>query len=279
MFDEFLEDYKYNWKMADKQYMEERYRESLSPKQREKAKRSSTTSLLLRIKWALENLKLRMEAARFPEILAMAMVVFSISLILLIVSWGWNILASETTLYRWSMALYLVSGLLVVNLMPSTVAYNRKKYERRSINDKHSMEGITKYFENVSVKALINTAEDFKIDLKNATPWLIIENQQYMKEKEKQQNENLLTQIVATLLTVTLSSVTNAIGDGTNEAIRRGAMASSVCILILASLVSWHYIKKHLEKADDEFQISKNLREALNYYANNLYKENSLIII
>lgn len=27
MFDEFLEDYKYNWKMADKQYMEERYRE------------------------------------------------------------------------------------------------------------------------------------------------------------------------------------------------------------------------------------------------------------
>ena len=85
MFDEFLEDYKYNWKMADKQYMEERYRESLSPKQREKAKRSSTTSLLLRIKWALENLKLRMEAARFPEILAMAMVVFSISLILLIV--------------------------------------------------------------------------------------------------------------------------------------------------------------------------------------------------
>ena len=36
MFDEFLEDYKYNWKMADKQYMEERYRESLSPKQREK---------------------------------------------------------------------------------------------------------------------------------------------------------------------------------------------------------------------------------------------------
>lgn len=69
------------------------------------------------------------------------------------------------------------------------------------------------------------------------------------------------------------------IGDGTNEAIRRGAMASSVCILILASLVSWHYIKKHLEKADDEFQISKNLREALNYYANNLYKENSLTII
>lgn len=29
MFDEFLEDYKYNWKMADKQYMEERYREIL----------------------------------------------------------------------------------------------------------------------------------------------------------------------------------------------------------------------------------------------------------
>lgn len=220
MFDEFLEDYKYNWKMSDKQYMEERYRESLSPKQREKAKRSSTTSLLLRIKWALENLKLRMEAARFPEILAMAMVVFSISLILLIVSWGWNILASETTLYRWSMALYLVSGLLVVNLMPSTVAYNRKKHEKRSIKDKHSMKEITKYFESVSVKALINTAEDFKIDLKNAVPWLILENQQYMKEKEKRQKENLLTQIVVTLLTITLSSVTNAIGDGTNEAIR-----------------------------------------------------------
>ena len=261
MFDEFLEDYKYNWKMADKQYMEERYRESLSPKQREKAKRSSTTSLLLRIKWALENLKLRMEAARFPEILAMAMVVFSISLILLIVSWGWNILASETTLYRWSIALYLVSGLLVLNLMPSTVAYNRKKHEKRSI------------------KELINTAEDFKIDLKNAVPWLILENQQYMKEKEKRQKENLLTQIVVTLLTITLSSVTNAIGDGTNEAIRRGVMVSSVCILILVSLVFGHYIKKHLEKADDEFQISKNLREALNYYANNLYKENPLTII
>lgn len=269
MFDEFLEDYKYNWKMADKQYMEERYRESLSPKQREKAKRSSTTSLLLRIKWALENLKLRMEAARFPEILAMAMVVFSISLILLIVSWGWNILASETTLYRWSIALYLVSGLLVLNLMPSTVAYNRKKHEKRSIKDKHSMEEITKYFESVSVKALINTAEDFKIDLKNAVPWLILENQQYMKEKEKRQKENLLTQIVVTLLTITLSSVTNAIGDGTNEAIRRGVMVSSVCILILVSLVFGHYIKKHLEKADDEFQISKNLREALNYSCKN----------
>ena len=38
-------------------------------------------------------------------------------------------------------------------------------------------------------------------------------------------------------------------------------------------------LKKHLEKADDEFQISKNLREALNYYANNLYKENPLTII
>ena len=131
MFDEFLEDYKYNWKMADKQYMEERYRESLSPKQRKKAKRSSTTSLLLRIKWALENLKLRMEAARFPEILAMAMVVFSISLILLIVSWGWNILASETTLYRWSMALYLVSGLLVLNLMPMLM-YGREAQDMDS---------------------------------------------------------------------------------------------------------------------------------------------------
>lgn len=97
--------------------------------------------------------------------------------------------------------------------------------------------------------------------------------------KEKRQKENLLTQIVVTLLTITLSSVTNAIGDGTNEAIRRGVMVSSVCILILVSLVFGHYIKKHLEKADDEFQISKNLREALNYYANNLYKENPLTII
>lgn len=121
---------------------------------------------------------------------------------------------------------YLVSGLLVLNLMPSTVAYNRKKHEKRSIKDKHSMEEITKYFESVSVKALINTAEDFKIDLKNAVPWLILENQQYMKEKEKRQKENLLTQIVVTLLTITLSSVTNAIGDGTNEAIRRGVMVS-----------------------------------------------------
>lgn len=60
---------------------------------------------------------------------------------------------------------------------------------------------------------------------------------------------------------------------------RRGVMVSSVCILILVSLVFGHYIKKHLEKADDEFQISKNLREALNYYANNLYKENPLTII
>ena len=102
---------------------------------------------------------------------------------------------------------------------------------------------------------------------------------EYMKEKEKRQKENLLTQIVVTLLTITLSSVTNAIGDGTNEAIRRGVMVSSVCILILVSLVFGHYIKKHLEKADDEFQISKNLREALNYYANNLYKENPLTII
>ena len=147
MFDEFLEEYKYNWKMADKQYTEERYRNSLSPKQMEKAQSSPTTSILLRIKWALKNLKMRIEAARFPEILAIAMIVFSISLILLIVSWGWNILASETTLYRWSMTLYLVSGLLVLNLMPSTVAYNWKKYEKRSINDKHSMEEITKYFE------------------------------------------------------------------------------------------------------------------------------------
>ena len=118
MFDEFLEEYKYNWKMADNQYTEERYRNSLSPKQVEKAQSSPTTSILLRIKWALKNLKMRIEAARFPEILAIAMIVFSISLILLIVSLGWNILTSETTLYRWSMTLYLVSGLLVLNLMP-----------------------------------------------------------------------------------------------------------------------------------------------------------------
>lgn len=81
------------------------------------------------------------------------------------------------------------------------------------------------------------------------------------------------------LMELTDSSRIMANGDGTNEAIRRGAMVSSVCILILVSLVFGHYIKKHLEKADDEFQISKNLREALNYYANNLYKENPLTII
>lgn len=72
MFDEFLEEYKYNWKMADNQYTEERYRNSLSPKQVEKAQSSPTTSILLRIKWALKNLKMRIEAARFPEILAIA---------------------------------------------------------------------------------------------------------------------------------------------------------------------------------------------------------------
>lgn len=38
MFDEFLEEYKYNWKMADNQYTEERYRNSLSPKQVERHK-------------------------------------------------------------------------------------------------------------------------------------------------------------------------------------------------------------------------------------------------
>ena len=101
-----------------------------------------------------------------------------------------------------------------------------------------------------------------------------------MKEKEKRQKENLLTQIVVTLLTITLSSVTNAIGDGTNEAIRRGVMVSSVCILILVSLVFGHYIKKHFgKKRMMSSKISKNLREALNYYANNLYKENPLTII
>ena len=67
MFDEFLEEYKYNWKMADNQYTEERYRNSLSPKQVEKAQSSPTTSILLRIKWALKNLKMRIEAARFSN--------------------------------------------------------------------------------------------------------------------------------------------------------------------------------------------------------------------
>lgn len=32
MFDEFLEDYKYNWKMADKKYMEECYRKKFVTK-------------------------------------------------------------------------------------------------------------------------------------------------------------------------------------------------------------------------------------------------------
>lgn len=68
MFDEFLEDYKYNWKMADKQYMEELDTRSLSPKLKGKRqKEAQTASLLLRIKWALENLKLRMEALDFKR--------------------------------------------------------------------------------------------------------------------------------------------------------------------------------------------------------------------
>ena len=92
MFDEFLEDYKYNWKMADKKYMEECYRKSLSPKQVEKAKNSQMISIFLKIKWMWENLKNSIEAARFPEILALAIAVFLISLILLIVLAGkWRI--------------------------------------------------------------------------------------------------------------------------------------------------------------------------------------------
>ena len=56
MFDEFLEEYKYNWKMADNQYTEERYRNSLSPKQVEKAQSSPTTSILLN-KMGVEKFK------------------------------------------------------------------------------------------------------------------------------------------------------------------------------------------------------------------------------
>lgn len=78
MFDEFLEDYKYRWKMADKKYMEECYRKSLSPKQIEKAKNSQMISIFLKIKWMWENLKNSIEAARFPEILALAIAVFQI---------------------------------------------------------------------------------------------------------------------------------------------------------------------------------------------------------
>lgn len=67
MFDEFLEDYKYNWKMADKKYMEECYRKSLSPKQIEKAKNSQMISIFLKIKWMWENLKIVLRLQGSPK--------------------------------------------------------------------------------------------------------------------------------------------------------------------------------------------------------------------
>ena len=266
--------------MADKKYMEECYRKSLSPKQIEKAKNSQMISIFLKIKWMWENLKNSIEAARFPEILALAIAVFLISLILLIVLGGHIITVSEPALYGWSLILYFVSGHLAVKLMPSTVACTRTKSKQCSINDKHSMTKITRYFEDVSVKALVETAEDFGLDLKSAISWLILENQQYMKdEKEKQQKANLMTQIIVAVFTAALSNMVNAIGEGTSEAMKKSVTIGSVCIIILGGMLSAYHMEKSMEKSNAEFQIGKNLSEALNYYANSLYKGSSLTII
>lgn len=266
--------------MADKKYMEECYRKSLSPKQIEKAKNSQMISIFLKIKWMWENLKNSIEAARFPEILALAIAVFLISLILLIVLGGHIITVSEPALYGWSLILYFVSGHLAVKLMPSTVACTRTKSKRCSTNDKHSMTKITRYFEDVSVKALVETAEDFGLNLKSAISWLILENQQYMKdEKEKQQKANLMTQIIVAVFTAALSNMVNAIGEGTSEAMKKSITIGSVCIIILGGMLSAYHMKKSMEKSNAEFQIGKNLSEALNYYANSLYKGSSLTII
>lgn len=53
----------------------------------------------------------------------------------------------------------------------------------------------------------------------------------------------------------------------------------SVCIIILGGMLSAYHMKKSMEKSNAEFQIGKNLSEALNYYANSLYKGSSLTII
>jgi hypothetical protein len=190
------------------------------------------------------------------------------------------ITVSEPALYGWSLILYFVSGHLAVKLMPSTVAYTRTKSKQCSINDKHSMAKITRYFEDVSVKALVETAEDFGLDLKSAISWLILENQQYMKdEKGKQQKANLMTQIMVAVFTAALSNMVNAIGEGTSEAMKKSVTIGSVCIIILGGMLSAYHMKKSMEKSNAEFQIGKNLSEALNYYANSLYKGSSLTII
>ena len=108
---------------------------------------------------------------------------------------------------------------------------------------------ITRYFEDVSVKALVETAEDFGLDLKSAISWLILENQQYMKdEKEKQQKANLMTQIIVAVFTVALSNMVNAIGEGTSEAMKKSVTIGSVCIIILGGMLSAYHMKKSMEK-------------------------------
>ena len=53
----FLEEYKYNWKMADNQYTEERYRNSLSPKQVEKGTKQSDNINPAQNKMGVEKFK------------------------------------------------------------------------------------------------------------------------------------------------------------------------------------------------------------------------------
>lgn len=71
----------------------------------------------------------------------------------------------------------------------------------------------------------------------------------------------------------------NAIGEGTSEAMKKSVTIGSVCIIILGGMLSAYHMKKSMEKSNAEFQIGKNLSEALNYYANSLYKGSSLTII
>lgn len=105
-------------------------------------------------------------------------------------------------------------------------------------------------------------------------------NQQYMKdEKGKQQKANLMTQIMVAVFTAALSNMVNAIGEGTSEAMKKSVTIGSVCIIILGGMLSAYHMKKSMEKSNAEFQIGKNLSEALNYYANSLYKGSSLTII
>lgn len=62
-------------------------------------------------------------------------------------------------------------------------------------------------------------------------------------------------------------------------AMKKSITIGSVCIIILGGMLSAYHMKKSMEKSNAEFQIGKNLSEALNYYANSLYKGSSLTII